>query len=406
MQSDVLTPEVEVMDLDGQISNELKKANVTDMVIGQLKERFGSLRLRNNEDHETYLEISAARKEVRKWGVLVEKITKKGREEAIAIQKKWLSKEKEILGKIAEVQDPLDAEIKKFEDEKERKEAEIRRKQEEQFIERQSAILKYGGTFAGAYYTLGEISYEAISIKEADEEIWQEVILPKYRKVYERVEAQRVAEETARREAQEKLEAEQRAFREQQEAFAAEQAKFKQAQDELAKAQQEIERKKREEEEAQLAEKRRIQSELQQKRLTEILPYNKYGSDVDMGTLWVLAESHFQEILAGKKVAFDKAESERIEREEAQRQAAIDQAKKDAAEREIKRIADEQKAKDIAAQQEAQRLAEEAAKASDSDKWELVIKLLSEMKLPEMKSTIYKRKVAIMKEKLEEIKEL
>ena len=186
--------------LDKQIENALVKENITDKVIRQLKETFGGMTLKSIDDKESYLEIKKGRLEVRRIGILVEKVCKKGREDAVAIQKKWLNKEKEVLGKISEVQDPLDAEIKKFDDEVERKENEERVRREHIFISRSATLLKYGAEYRNGSSDLAEISYEVELLRQADEEVWSEVILPKYKRVYEQKEAARVMEETKRRE--------------------------------------------------------------------------------------------------------------------------------------------------------------------------------------------------------------
>jgi len=44
---------------------------------------------------------------------------------------------------------------------------------------------------------------------------------------------------------------------------------------------------------------------LQASRLTELLPFNSFGSDVDMATLWSLEESVYSGVLASKKALFE-----------------------------------------------------------------------------------------------------
>lgn len=68
-------------------------------------------------------------------------------------------------------------------------------------------------------------------------------------------------------------------------------------------------------------------SDLQAKRLNELLPYNGYGSDTDMATLWALTDDNYSAILASKKSIKDsydakqksikeKEESDKKKREE------------------------------------------------------------------------------------------
>ena len=245
--------------LDKQIENALVKENITDKVIRQLKETFGGMTLKSIDDKESYLEIKKGRLEVRRIGILVEKVCKKGREDAVAIQKKWLNKEKEVLGKISEVQDPLDAEIKKFDDEVARKENEEKQRREEAFMARQASLLKYGAEYRNGSYELGELSYEVELIKQSDSEMWEGVILPKYQRVYEQKEAARVMEETKRREETERQEKERKELEEKQAAFRKEQEDFERQKRELQ------EQKDKQEREIREAEQKRQHEELQKR---------------------------------------------------------------------------------------------------------------------------------------------
>src|SRR5215831_6530306 len=85
---------------ESEINNALIKENVTDRVIASLKAQYEGLKLKSIDDKEGYLEIKEARNNVRKIGILAEKVCKKGREEALRTQKLWIAKEKEVLGKI------------------------------------------------------------------------------------------------------------------------------------------------------------------------------------------------------------------------------------------------------------------------------------------------------------------
>jgi hypothetical protein len=131
---------------------------------------------------------------------------------------------------------------------------------------------------------------------------------------------------------------------------------------------------------------------LQNKRLSELLPVNPYGSDVDMVTLWSLSESEYQSILSKKKADFEKQEAEKRQH--------LEEA---AAQRERERIAEEQRQNEIKRQQEEQRKAEELAKAGDKAIWADFIKKLEAIEYPKMKSGQYKRIGNIAVEKIEEI---
>lgn len=56
---------------------------------------------------------------------------------------------------------------------------------------------------------------------------------------------------------------------------------------------------------------------LQDTRLAGLLPFNSYGVEVDMSTLWVFTPEKYAEILADKKAAFEVSENARRDREAA-----------------------------------------------------------------------------------------
>lgn len=85
------------------IETALTSANITDKVIEGLKE-YLPLTINGIEDKEGYEKVKSAATACKKTRVLAEKICKKGREEAIAIQKKWVAKEKEVVAQIEEVE--------------------------------------------------------------------------------------------------------------------------------------------------------------------------------------------------------------------------------------------------------------------------------------------------------------
>lgn len=85
------------------IDQALTTANITDKVLAGLKE-YMPLTINGTDDKEGYEKVKAARIVCKNTRILAEKICKKGREEAISIQKQWIAKEKEVVGQIQEVE--------------------------------------------------------------------------------------------------------------------------------------------------------------------------------------------------------------------------------------------------------------------------------------------------------------
>lgn len=397
----IITPVeiIEELPLEKVIDNTLVKNNVTEAVIAALKEKYKELKLASLSDKEGYLEIKETKKEVRKYGILTEKLCKAGREDAIRIQKLWLAKEKEILGKIAEVEAPLEAEIKRFDDEEQRIEDERIKRQEEAYMKRQSELLMLGAVYANGCFNLNDVIYEADLIKESDEDVYQNSILVKYKIQYEKINAAKVEEDRLRAERDAEL-------TRQREELEKQQAILRQQQEEFQRQQAEAARKEQDRVKAEEKEKERIKSELQSNRFALLFPFNKYGEGVDMATLWVLAESDFNEKLEQKKQAFEKYQASQQEAAKVEKERQLQFAIEESARKERERIVEEQRLLELKRQQDEARKAEELAQASDTVKFAELLKQFNSIVLPEMRSGQYRKKVAIIREKLDEIKSL
>jgi hypothetical protein len=400
---EVLEPEVEEIPLEQVINNSLVKHNVTDAVIASLKDRYGALRLNDIEDKESYLEIKEARKEVRKVGILVEKLCKKGREDAVAIQRKWLAKEKEVLAKVSEVEYPLNTEIEKFENEVERKELLEAKKREEVYINRQSTLLKYGAQYNNGSFELKHISYEVELIKQADEEQWNDTILPKYRKVYEEIETTRVEEENKRKAEMDRLKLEQYKFVEEQRLFTQQREEFAKQQKELQDSKDKHEREQRIEQERKDSEEKKKRIETYNSRVKQLTDLGLVSVDgynfklEDINVCPVTEINHLNDIEFEEFINNIKPDIEQRKKDaEEKRLSLIEQQKNDA----IAKALDDEK---IRKQNEQNQKELELAQAKDRDKW---IAFINEVKMiphSEMKSPMYKSKQSKAKELIEQI---
>jgi hypothetical protein len=405
VEAEEMLPEIP---LEKVIETTLVKANITEQVIAKLQETYGGMKLKSLEDKEGYLEIKEARKSVRKVGIITEDLCKKGRERAVKEQRLWLAKQNEILGKIAKVQDPLDAEIKKFDDEVERKETEEKIKREEAFIARQSSLLKYGAEYKSGNYELGEISYETELIKQADTEVWEEVILPKFKRVYEQKEAARVEEENKRK-------AEFELQKKQREEFEQQQAAFKLQQEEFAKQQKALqEQKDKQEREIREAEQKKQHEELQKRfairngRVSELkslgCTYDAGDEEYSFKELFVVSGAEVESLSEKEWVGLVNKTKPLIEKliadEKEILRAQIEKQKQEAAElaakREREKIAEEQRLAQI-------KKAEEMAQASDKEKYQDIVSYLKKTPIHEMKSSIYKARMNAIRDFLSDL---
>ncbi len=384
-ESTTQNAEVVELSLEKVIETKLVQSNVTDAVISALKDKYGSMKLKTIDDKESYLEIKVAAKECAKVRTLAVKICKEGREEAVKTQKLWIAKEKEVVGKVAEVEDALDGEISRFDANIARLEAEEKERQESAYINRQAQLTKMGATYLDGSFILGSTSFEASLIKGSPEETWVESVLPKFQAEYEKIEAVRIAEEKKKQEAEAEA-------KRQQDEFDKKQAEFKKQQEEFERKQQEQERiEKEKQHQLELAEQKR-KSDLQSKRLSLLLPFNLSGTDVDMANLWNLEEEVFEALLQSKKKKFENDTLEQQRLAEEKRLADIELAKKEAIKKEQQRIAAEEEKRQS-----------ELEAATDTKKWAEFLKEVGNISFFDMKSSQYKAKMNAARAKITEI---
>jgi hypothetical protein len=376
------TTEIETLPLEKVIKNKLVQNNVTEQILAALKDKYGGLRLASLDDKESYLELKLAARDCAKVRTLTVKLCKEGREDALKIQKLWIQKEKEIVGKVAEVEDVLDAEIKKYDDEVKRKEDEEEKRKKDAAIQRQAALTRMGATYDGQNWTLGETSYDSVLIEQSSPDVWEEAILPKFQSEYQKIEHVRIEEENKKQEAAAEMKRQKEEFAKEQEEFRRQKAEMERQKEQEALA----------ELQKQQAEERRVQQErndLHQKRFQKIAPLQP---SISLSNLWEMSDDDFDAILENEKSIFAKREEEKNRRIQEQ-----------AAQQERERIAEEQRVAEEKRLQEEAKKQEELAQASDKVKFADLIKKVAEIKVPDMRSGQYRKKTAIIREKLEEI---
>jgi hypothetical protein len=176
---------------ENPIITELVKANVTDAVIQKLRTEFLPLKINGIDDKEGYEKVHKARIQCRDVRVLTEKICKKGREDAVKIQKEWITKEKEVVAKVSEVEGHL----KKQEDAIDAEKEAIKIKQER--------LLKLPGR---KEQIVGVESYFAIELNDEvimgfDDPTWGNLVLmAKQKKIDEFEEKERIRKNQERQE--------------------------------------------------------------------------------------------------------------------------------------------------------------------------------------------------------------
>lgn len=221
---EILSPEV-IKEIDSKINTSLVRENITDKIICKLKEDYLPLVIKGQEDKEGFSVLVDARKHCKSLRVTASKICKAGRAEANAIAEAWITKEKEVTGAISEVEDILQAREDDYLKEKEAIKERERARIEEQASRRMHDLIKIGVALNGSYWALGGTQYEAALVREADDDIYQDIYKAFYAE-YELVEKERLAEQAKKdeearilKEQQDELTRKQKEFQYQQEAF-------------------------------------------------------------------------------------------------------------------------------------------------------------------------------------------
>lgn len=388
-----------VVTIEQAIKNEIAKFDPFEKRIIELKEQYGELTIVDINDREGYEAVRVAIGELRGIRTGTEKdkkVIKKPFWDActtIEEKSKW------IISEVSKIEDPLQKRKDEIDAEKEKIKQEKKQAQEKVFIQRSMQLSNMGVLFDGVDFVLEDARYEGVLVREADDDVYNEFILPKFKTIFDKYEAIRLEEEKVKSEQAEKEKTE-------RENFARQQEELRQKEIEVEKQRLETERKERERIDAEEKEKNRVTKELQDKRFTELYPYNKFGDEVNMSTLHILAQSHFDEVLQTKKALFEKDKSEREEAEKLKKEIEIKQASEAAAKKERERIEEENRQSELKKQQELEHKAEELAKAGDKANWDAFIDKIKAISLPTLKSGQYRKISAISKEKIDEILKL
>lgn len=406
-----MTTEVEIIEsevsLENEITGELVKNNVTDAIIAGLKEKFEPLVLRGKiQNKEEFSEIVDARKECKGWRIITTKVCKKGREKAVKIQKGWIAKEAEVIARISVIEDPLEKLEDEWTTEQERVKAEKKRMQEEQLANRQQDLSKMGVLFSNGNFELGDVSYEYALVKESDEPTYQ-IIYNAFKAVFDANEAERL----------EKLKKDQEAAAELQR----QKDELAREQKELAEAKAEIERQRLQSERVEQEKKNKEAEEYKAKidsqnkrRINQVMSlgmsykfddnafsvYDVFVAQLEISTF---TDDQWNELIEKITPVIIERKLESAKKLEEKRLVDIETAKQEAIKKEQERKAEEERLAEIRRKQDEEKRLEELAKASDKVKYADLISKIEAIEFPDMRSGQYRKKVAIIREKIEEI---
>lgn len=403
---------VKVITIEEEIDQSLVKENITEKVIASLKERYLPLKLKDLEDKEGYIEIVEARKDVKRIRVLATKVCKAGREKANQIRDKWISKEKEVVSALETIENHLSKQEDEFDAHKSKKAEEKRRQQDAQLFTRSQQLTGMGALFSDGRFILEDVSVDSSLVREADEETYGEAILSLFTPIFERNEKVRIEKEQAEKEAEAQRQKEREELQKQQD-------EFKRQQDELRLQQEKIENDKREREEADRVAKIHADENRWRGRLGQLkeigwngqyafsrttgnedLPVFTYQELIDLSDEDFYIRKNEYNVMVDR-ILLDREETRLLKLEEEKQQAiqkALDDQKRQQEAEKLKAEEDERQRK-IAEQ-------EQLEQASDKEKWSHLLSQFSAIQLPIVASPRYRKKVAVVKEFLDNLKNI
>jgi hypothetical protein len=386
-----------VKTIDEIIELEIAKFDPFEQRMIELKEKYKGLAIVDINDKEGYENVRVAIGELRSIRTGTEKdkkVIKKPLWDActtIEEKSKW------IISEVSKIEDPLQARKDAIDAEKEKVKQEKKQAQERVFIKRSMQLSNMGVLFDGVNFILEDASYEGVLVREADDEVYNEFILPKFQVIFDKNEAIRLEELRVKQEQEEKDKAE-------REEFARKQAALKKEQEELEKQKAEAAKKDNEQRKAIINSRCSQLEALGMKFNFGVGAYVFQDVNIDAATeinLWTSEEwdaaiAKITPVIEERKIAIAKKEEEK-------KQAEIEEAKQTAIKEEQERQAKKKKEDEIKAQQEQQRKDEELAKSGDKANWEAYILKLNAVTQPAFRSGQYRKIAMIAKEKIEEI---
>ena len=172
---DVQIVEAKDVTVEDVISTEIKKFNLADAKIAELKETFKDLEISGVEDKDGYKAVSEAIKIVRTYRTGVEKVRKQIKEDYLKTGRAIDEEAKRLTASIEEIENPLKDKKQEIDDEiqaeKDRQEAEAQAKTDKRVEELEAVGIKFDGRF----YSIGEdISVDIVTIKDFTDEQFAE----------------------------------------------------------------------------------------------------------------------------------------------------------------------------------------------------------------------------------------
>lgn len=422
------------------ISGEVAKFDKFETRLNELKEKYKDLTIVDVNDKEGYENVRVAIGDLRSIRTGTDADKKVIKAPFLAACSTIEERSKWIIAEVSKIETPLQKRKDEIDEEKEKIKADKKAKQEAAFAKRLVQLTAMGASFAdGMNLVLEDVSYEAVLIRESDDEIYEQVILPKYKSIFDKNEAERIKKQQEEEEKKRKQEEEQEKLKKQQQ-------ELQEAQERLKRDQEELQRQKDEAARKELAE--RTNNRVKQiaaigLQFDGISEYRYKGAFITLEDVKTFQDDTWNQLIntAEKVVSEIKEKEEREKKEQNERKAIMDARKakgetrlslleavgcegdamvlgslsdneweelyRDATRayddlKKKKWLEDQQKQQ----QEEEQKRKDELAQADDKTKWTNLLSQINSISIPEFKTTKYKNAGNSVLEYINHIKKL
>lgn len=181
--------------VENDFFNALKEHEIRKDILIEQRDECLSLKINDLTDKENYTLVRQTRLNQKAKRIIVEKVCKAGRDGLVKAQKAWIGFEKEFTDIISSGEKYLQGQEDLWDAEIERKANERKLIEEKQFSDRSTVLQNLGAKLIDGNFVLDSVSYEAALIRETEQSIWEGMILPKYKSIFDEKEAIRIVNE-------------------------------------------------------------------------------------------------------------------------------------------------------------------------------------------------------------------
>lgn len=158
--------EAKVLTADDIAKNEIKKFNIADAAIAEMKKQYSGLTISGIDDKEGYKKVHAAWQIVRGKRLQVEKVHKIIKADYLVVSRAIDGEKNRLLDLISPLENSLNNELERIDGLIEAEKQKAEREAQERLQTRVATLLDNGMQFNGSFYAIGEtISIDVVTLK-------------------------------------------------------------------------------------------------------------------------------------------------------------------------------------------------------------------------------------------------